>query len=750
MPVVLSARYHRSMSLDQPPFPHPESPDLLRAIGLHRSRRLDEAEIAYRAVLASPSPPFDALHGLGIIRLEKGDPTEATELIQRALAINSGVAPAHSNLGNALKELGRLDEALGCYDRAVELQPDFVEAWFNRGVLLILLGRIPDALSSYDRALSIRPAYVEALNNRGNALSSLGRPDEALDSYDRALRLNPNFSPALSNRGQTLAALQRPQEALASFEEVLKRDPNNVKALAKHGDALQDLGRTAEAVLSYDRALKIRSDLPDVVNNRALALLDLGRHAQAAGAFRQLLALAPGWDYALGFKFHAQLLDCHWEDYHERAEQIAAGVARGERRDAPFSFLVHCGDPGKQRDCARIYAADKYPPAPEPLSSDARYRHDKLRIAYLSSDFHDHPVGHLIADLVDRHDRGRFKLFGFSLAQDRGDLLRERLRRSFDQFATVGSRSDREIAQLLKDNEIDIAIDLNGYTQGRRTGIFSHRGAPLQVNYLGYPGTMGAEYFDYLIADRYVVPPEHEAHYREKIVRLPHAYIAKTRQAVEPPGSRNAYGLPEDAFVFCCFNNSYKIAPEVFDVWMRLLHRVPKSVLWLRDHGSEASRNLAREAERRGISADRLSFVPRVGRPEHLARYGTADLFLDTSPYNAHATALEALSAGLPVVTVSGASFASRVAGSLLHAIGLPQLIADDLTGYEALAFGLAGDRAALAEVRSRLMDNRAHASLFDADRLARHLEAAYLALCERHGRGETPASLDVSPVDRR
>jgi predicted O-linked N-acetylglucosamine transferase (SPINDLY family) len=719
------------------------SADFQRALELHREGKLDEAERLYRGVLAQAPSHADSLHLLGVVRMQKGDPAQAALLIQQALSFAPDMATAHLNLGNVFKELSRPEEALASYARAVELQPDFAEAWFNRGVVFMGLGCATEAVSSYDRALSARPNYVEALNNLGNALLALARTEEALESYEGALRLEPRFPQAWYNRGKALTILQRPREALASFDRVLVLDGGNFEALGRRGDVLQDLGHAQEAVASYDRALAIRPDLPDVLDAKARALLDLKRNKESAATFKRLLKLAPKRDYALGFQFHAQLLDCDWSEYHELKSRIAADVARRERRDAPFSFLVHSDDAAAQKSCAQVYAADKYPPQ-RPLVADVRYRREKIRVAYISADFLDHPVGHLMADLVCRHDRERFELFGISLAQqDRGNLTR-----SFDRYTPVSNMSDKEIAQLLKECEIDIAVDLNGYTQGRRTGIFSHRGAPLQVNYLGYPGTMGSQYFDYIIADRHLVPPSEEGHYSEKVVRLPDAYIAGARHEL-PARSRGAYGLRENAFVFCCFNNSYKISPEVFDVWIRLLDRVPQSVLWLRDHDEAARRNLIRESERRGVAGNRLIFAPRLDRNEHLARYAAADLFLDTLPYNAHATALEALSAGLPAVTAMGTSFASRVAGSLLNAAGLPELVAADLSEYEAMALRLASDPQALARVRSRLAHNIRQAPLFDIERFRRHLEGAYFAMHARLVRGEPPASFDIPPLAR-
>ena len=619
---------------------------LQQAVALHRKGQLAQAGALYRQILEMQPGHFDALHLLGVVAQQSGNPQAAIELISRAIKINPGNADAYSNIGNALRDLKRHEEALACYNRALEIKPDYAEPLYNRGLALQELRRYEAALASYDQALSLRPNYAEALYNRSVAL--------------------------------------------------------------------QDLRRFEDAVLSFAR----------------------------------LVEIAPDFAYAAGKLFYSRLLCCDWSRYYSEAEKIVNAAREGKRTCDPFSFAAISQSADVQLQCARLYAADKFPPAP-PVWTGQRYVHDKIRIAYLSADFHNHATAYLMAGLFEKHDRERFEVTAISFGPDARDGMRERLLRAFHQFVDVQRKSDRETAMLLRDMEIDIAIDLKGYTQDNRAGILAHRAAPIQVNYLGHPGTMGASYIDYILADARLIPPEHSAYYSEQVVYLPDSYQVNddSRRIAERTPYRAEAGLPETGFIFCCFNNNYKITPDIFDVWMRLLKKVPGSVLWLLADNPVASPNLRREAANRGIAPERLVFAPRMKLDEHLARQRLADLFLDTLPYNAHTTASDALWAGLPLLTCMGETFAGRVAGSLLGTIGLPEMITNNLEDYEALAVQLATTPDMLDAIRCKLAGNRATRPLFDTDRFRRHIESAYGTMWERYQRGEQPASFDVHPV---
>jgi len=648
---------------------------------------------------------------LGVVLYQQGGYAAAMQCFAKAIAIEPGIAAAHLHLGLPLQRLGRCEEALASYDRALLLQPDSFEALLNRGNALQDLGRYEEGLASYERALALRPAHAEALYNRGNALQSLRRYAAALASYDLALEARPDYPEAHVNRGITC----------------------------------EDLDRRDEALASYDRALALRPDYLRALENRGATLQSLNRWSEAAGSFGRVIARAPEHDYALGNLLSCRLHTCEWGDLAQLADRTEAAVVNGARAVSPFSFLAISGAPSAQLRCARTWVDDKYPRAHE--WADGRRPGDRIRVAYLSADFRDHPVAFLLARLFEIHDRRRFEPIAVSFRRETGAAMERRVGAAFDVVVDASGMSDGEVAAKMRELKVDIAVDLMGFTTGSRPGILALRPAPIQVNYLGFPATMGARFIDYIIADEYVVPRGSEAHYAESVARLPDSFQANddTRQAAERRPTRAQAGLPEAGFVFCSFNKPYKINPALFDVWMRLLRQVAGSVLWLYADHEVVRRNLRAEAEKRGVAHDRLVFASLLRYPDHLARLGLADLFLDTVPFNAGATCSDALHSGVPVLTCSGEAFASRMAGSLLSAAGLSTLITRDLAEYEARAFQLAYDRAMLGDIRDDWSRARASNPLFDSDRFRSHLEAAYLTMWERFQRGEPPATFSVA-----
>jgi protein O-GlcNAc transferase len=742
-PEAALASYDRALAL------RPDNVDDLRRRGMVLSDlgRLDAAVASWDRVLAL-APNDATVHfnrGTALLELRRWD--EALAGLDRALELVPDHAAAASNRGTVLRALGRLEAALASYDRALAIRPDHAEVLNNRGSVLADLGRPEAALASYDRALALRPNQLDTLINRGTALVALGRHAAAVASYDRALALEPGNAVAHCDRGTALLALERYPEALAGFDRALASNPGSVAAHSNRGTALQALGRLEAALASYDRALALEPDHVEASNNRGTVLAALGRHEEAARAYERVLALAPDFPYASGNMLSSRLQSCDWRDYSRTVETIENAVEAGARAADPFVFLAVSGSGSGQLRCAQIYCADKHPAAGQPVWTGDVYGHDKIRIAYLSGDFRNHPVAHLIAGLIEAHDRSRFETTAISFGPEGRDGSRIRLERAFGQFIDVSGESDRAAAHRMKELEIDIAVDLMGYTQGSRPGILACRPAPVQVSYLGYPGTMGAGWIDYLVADRFIVPQAHRPFYREEIVYLPDAFQPHdpSVRIAECQPSRAEAGLPATGFVFCSFNNAFKIAPALFAVWMRLLGRIEDSVLWLPAGTGAAMANLQRSAADCGIAPDRLVWAPRLPRmADHLARHRLADLMLDTLPYNAHTTASDALRAGLPIVTCAGASYAGRVAGSLLTALGMPELIAWTLEEYEALALELAQDPNRLAELEAKLARNREIFPLFDADRYRRHLESAYETMWARYRRGEKPAGFAV------
>jgi protein O-GlcNAc transferase len=755
---------------------------LTHGMTAHRQGLLAEAERSYQAALNIKRDDFDSLHLLGVVRWQQRRHLEASRLIKQALRVRPDSAEACANLGivlqsldqpgeaivaydralsinpryakalchrgDSLRALGRNGEALASYDKALAAASDYAEAHINRGVVLRELGRHVEALASFDRALALRPANPEILYNRGNSLQSLGRFEDALRDYDTVLAGNPHAAEAHNNRGCVLEKLGRFEEALASFEAALAARPDNAEALHNRGNALLAFSRYVEALASYDRALTLSPQRVDTLHNRAQTLMLLRRYDEAIAAFEAVLAVEPANPSASAGLANCRLLTCDWDGVEQIAARARAAAQSGDWSTLdPFGALCIFDAPAEHLEYARGYLRRQLPVLPQRLPMRASRPQERIRIAYLSSDFRNHPVARAAIRLFELHDRTRFETFGVSFGPDDGSDMRARLAAAFDRFLDVRAKTDREIAALLHELEIDVAVDLNGHTQGARPGILAHRPAPIQVLYLGYPGTSGADFIDYILADATVLPFADQACYRERIVQLPHCYhpCDETTTISARTFTRAELGLPEKRPVFCCFNRPDKIAAPIFDVWMRLLAGVDASVLWLSQMNDPAQANLRRAATTRGIDPGRLIFAPQMASlGDHLARHRQADVFLDTLPYNAHSTAIDALRAGLPVVTCPGRSLASRVGASLLHAVGLPELIVRDFDEYAALATELATNGARLESIKHKLIENRTTCALFDLKQLCRHIEAAYGTMSGIRRRGEPPRSFRV------
>ena len=620
------------------------------------------------------------------------------------------------------QKAGREAEAERLYRQILE-QASPPEVLVNLGNLLSRQTRREEALALYDRALAARPDFLEGLFNRAGLLLELKRPEEALENYDRVVALRPELFVAWNNRGSALRALQRHEAALASFERAAALNPSHVNALTNRAMALWDLRRLPEALAAADRALTVPPAHAEALYTRANILRDLGRMAEALPDYEQALAIQPAHLNALNGAAQAALALCDWAKVEALTPRLKQNAAAGPALIQPYVLLGYDDDPALQRRCAENYVRRTVPP--RAALAGKRHTHDRIRLAYLSADFHQHPTAQLLAELFERHDRTRFEVTAVSFGPDDGSPLRARLKKAFDHFEDVRGRSDADVAGWLAARETDIAVDLNGHTHGARTGIFAHRPAPVQVNYLVYPGTMGAPFIDYILADRIVLPLDQQAFCSEKIVHLPDCYQANdSTRALLPPPSRAQAGLPAEGFVFCSLNNGWKITRPMFEIWMRLLAQVEGSLLWLLD-GPHAG-NLRREAAARDIAPSRLIFAPKLPPEQHLARHQLADLFLDTLPYNAHTSCSDALWAGLPVITCYGKAFPGRVAASLLKAIDLPELVTIRLSDYEARALELAKNPALLAATKQKLLRNRRATPLYDSERFRQAIEAAY------------------------
>ena len=683
-----------------------------RAFELHQKGLLAEAEAIYRSILRIEPQNASALHLMGVIEIQVGRPKNAVNLIKEAVAQSPNVPSYYSDLGLAYQEL---------------------KLWH-------------DAVYSYNSAIDLDPQYADAYSNRGNALQELKLYEEAIVNYDKAIQLNPNFPAAYSNRGLALHGLKQYAEAIQSYEAAIGLRPSYAKAYSNLGLTLQELKELDVAVESYETAIRLDCNLAEAYANLGSAFKEQKQFSSAISNYQKAIELKPKNDYWFGMMLHLKMLVCDWENIELDLEQVSQKIQNKEKVSPCFPLLALPIELAQQKIAAEIFTNDKYPYVQDLGPVHHLGATEKIRIGYYSADFHNHATTYLIAQLFELHDQSQFEIFVFSYGPDIKDEMRLRLSSAVNHFIDVTSLSDKAVAQLSRDLGILIAVDLKGLTQDTRLGIFSFRAAPIQVSYLGYPGTLGAEYMDYLIADKHLIPDISQQHYSEKIAYLPHSYQVNDRKRVisNRSFSRQELGLPEGSFVFCCFNNNFKITPEVFDSWCRILKAVPSSTLWLFAENEMATVALTKEAEKRGIPRARVVFASRISNADHLARYKMANLFLDTWPCNAHTTASDALWAGVPVLTYQGESFAARVASSLLMAIGLPELVTSSALEYESLAIELATNHAYLNQLKEKLEKNRLSTPLFDASQFTKNIEKAYLHMNSRYQKGLKPDHIDI------
>jgi len=707
---------------------------LQQAIEAFQKGNFDRADSILNSVLNVDTQNLPALHILGLIKASQAKYKEAADLLSRAARIDPNEGSIQYNLAKALADCGSESESLPHHKKAVELVPTNPEAWLNYGKTLLNLGFYDDALTICDKAISLKPDYAAAFINKGAAYKELSRYEEAITFAERALSINPNLAEAWNNKGIALKELKRSEEAIKSFDRAVGLKPDFAEAWVNKGNALHELRCYEDALTHYDKALSIKSEYVDALSNKAVTLSELKRYDEAITQYENALHLKPSFDWALGNCLHIKMKICNWFEFGKNLLSLETNIRSGKKATSPFAALSLIDDPLLHKQCAEIYARSKYPFNASLGPIAMRIKQEKIRIGYFSSDFRDHPVSYLTAELFELHDKSRFEIVAFSSGPDDKSPMRLRLNKAFTEFIDVSAMSDRRVAELARELCIDIAIDLGGFTAQSRPGIFAYRAAPIQVSYIGYLGTMAAEYIDYLIADATIIPADSRPFYTEKIAYIPSYQANDSQKKIsERTFTREELGLPDKGFVFACFNNNYKILPATFDSWMRILKASEGSVLFLYADNEKTQDNLRKEAEVRGISSQRLVFGKSLPGEDYLARYKSCDLFLDTAPYNAGTTASDALWVGLPVLTLTGKSFASRMAASLLNAIGLSELITISQEAYEAKAIEFARSPEMLTDIKEKLMKNRTSSPLFDTPLFINHLEVIYTQMMNRY-----------------
>ncbi len=757
---------------------------LSEIIKLVKNNKLKQAYSACQKYQKTHGLDFHVLTCFSSIETRQGNPQKALDFLIQALTYLPDHTLTLNKCGVLCRQLGLTTDAEHYFKRAVAASPQQPEAYYNLANLLMTEGRVLDAIQNFSTAIECKPDFLEAYNNLSIALVTFGRPDEAVKVLDTAIARFPPTVMLYVNKAKALDAMSLRKAGIAflrsseaqlgvSFElftvladlETLDNDfqyaemhylaaielnPHSAVVRNNYANMLHSIGRLDEAMVNYNLASDLDPKLYQALQNVCNILNVQKKYDQTLVYLDRVHAIEPLSPYLYGMQMNARMHTCNWDDWEHHCQNVELAIKANRKATNPFPPLAYVTDVSVMTQAASLWVMQQVPPANvlPPIDIQGKDFKNKIRVGYFSADFHSHATALLMAGVFEAHDRENFEWIAFSFGPDDQSPISHRVRRSFDRFIDVRNYGDRVVAQLAREMGIDIAVDLKGFTQDGRAGIFAERAAPIQVNYLGFPGSMGAPYIDYLIADHVVIPDDLRRFYTEAVVRLPHCYQANDNQrpiSNDIP-TRQSQGLPEQGRVLCSFNNNYKINPQIFDVWMRLLKRFPDCVLWLLKDNDTAAQNLRLEAQRRGVDPDRLVFAPRLRNDLHLARHRLADLFIDTYPCNAHTTASDALWAGVPLITCAGETFASRVAASLLKAMDMPDCITESLTAYEAKIIQLLETPFGLDALRQKTAEARHNSPLFDTPLTARHLEKAYQAMIANFKNGVAPASLDVAP----
>ncbi|MDB2600353.1 tetratricopeptide repeat protein [Amylibacter sp.] len=704
-------------------------------------QKLNEANKA----LSTKPDHAGAFYKMGNALQKQNKLEEAIEAYNKALAIKPDYANAYNDMGIAFQEQNKLEEAIEAYNQALAVKPDYAEALYNIGIALQEQNKLEEAIEAYNKALAIKPDYAKAHYNIGTAFQDQGKLEEAIEAYVNALAIKADYAKAYNNLGTAFQNQNKLEEAIEAYNQALAVKPDYAETYINIGIVLQKQNKLEEAIEAYVNALAIKADYSEAYSHMGTAFQEQNKLEEAIEAYSQALAIKPDYESVRAINLHQHAHICNWDSIAKDVNLIPE-LGTSEMHVSPFALLPLEDAPDRHLIRSKIYAKAKYPQKILPPRGRPYKRPKRIRIGYFSTDFKEHPVAYLISKVLEQHNRDQFEVFGYSVHGSSSCAMRQRLESSFDSFTDVQRMSDRDITLKVRQDEIDIAIDLNGYTENARTGIFAYRAAPIQINYLGYPGTLGVDFMDYIVADRFLIPSKNQKHFNEKPLYLPNTYMPTddSRLLSQKHMNRSDMGLPDDAFVFCCFNNNYKISPNEFDIWMRLLTKVENSVLWLRQSNQSSNINMKNEAQKRKVDPSRLVFADKISMDEHLARQRFADLFVDTFAFNAHTTAAEALWAGLPVVTKAGLGFAARVAGSLLNAVGLPELVTETEQDYEELILELATTPIKLAGIKEKLAANRLTQPLFNTDLYTKHLENGYQQAYENYFKGNLPQTIIV------
>ena len=716
------------------------------AITEHQKGKFKEAERLYRILLQADPSHLDANNNLGVSLMHQGKIGEAEKSFKKTIKLKADFAEGYNNLGNAQFQLGSLDEAYSSCKKAILLKSDFAEAYNILGEILYKQNKYLEAEENFNKVIILKPNIAETYNTLGNIFYKQNKYLEAEENFNKAIMLKPSFAEAYVNLGNILNILHFYDRAEENFKKAIALKPHLSNAHNNLGNTLLNVGKVVEAEKSLKKAIELNPEDPNAYCNLAISQYFLKKITSSLENYTRAYNLNPEMDFLLGVLLHMNMQLCIWDNFEKLLEVLSKKIIEGKKVSPPFYLLSLVDDPGIHMKSSKIYIKEKFQKS-KILPNILKYSgHKKIRIGYFSADFNNHPVARLNAEVYELHNRKKFEIHAFSFGLDTNDEFNIRIKKGVDHFHEVQKMSDKDLVNYSRSLEIDIAVDLGGFTANNRQNIFSMSAAPIQISFLGYPATLGSNYIDYLVADSVLIPREKQNYYSEKIIYMPNSYQPNIsiKGISKFSLSRQKEGLPKSAFVFCCFNNQYKITPTIFSVWMKILKATDNSVLWLFVKDLNAAENLKKEAAKLGIKEDRLIFAKPISHSEHLKRIQLADLFLDTLPYNAHTTASDALKAGLPLLTCLGNSFASRVAASLLNSVDLFELVTTTLDEYEALAIKLATDPKKLGKIKQKLNYNLSKTTLFNSSLYTKHLEEAFSIVYKRYNDGLDPDHINV------
>ena len=741
---------------------------LKQAVDAHKAGQLKEAHRLYAAILKLQPKHPDANHNTGLLTVGFGNIELALPFFKTALEANPSMAQFwYSHIvvliklerlidakalldqakGKGIKgaDFDQLEQKLNNVNKASTLIPNDADGYYNMGVALQKQNKLDEAIEAYINALSIKPDYANAYNNMGTALQVHNKLEEAIEAYQKAIDIKPDHAEAYYNMGNALQEQGKLDEGIEAFNKVLFIKPDYAEAYNNMGIALQEQNKLKEAIDAYKKALALKPDHAEAYYNMGNTLQEQNKLLEAIEAYKSAIDINPNHEAARAQKLHQQARICDWDSITEELTLVSE-LGTTEKGVSPFALLSMEDAPERHLIRSKIYAKAKYTKKLKPELVKPLQKPKRLKIGYFSADFHSFPGMYLMVGLLEKHDRTKFEISAFSYGPDVNDRMRNRIINAVDHFIDIKTADTNTVVNLARQRNIDIAVHRNGFTKNDRTELFASGLAPIQINYLGYPGTLGADFIDYIVADPILIPEDKRQYYSEEIIYLPNTYqpTDNTRIISDKVIIRKDMGLPENGFVFCCFNQIYKISSTEFDIWMRLLNSVNDSVLWLLESNKWAEQNLKRQAEARGVNAERIIFAEKVPQAEHLARQRLADLFVDTFNYNAHTTTSDALWAGLPLVTKLGEGFAARVAGSLLNAVGLPELVTVTEQDYEVLILELATNPTKLVKIKEKLASNRLTQPLFNTELYTKHLEKAYQQAYQNYFDGNLPQKIIV------